>query len=111
MVDVVIDHSFCFHPRGTPYCSLQAIYPMIIIVLVALGRSHMEKGLLPEHLQSLPTPNLTLMVNTTLTRQSGLCTSRLEALGIDLDEQSLRCGDSVEDSDTSERWSKADPMA
>ena len=84
---------------------------MIIVVLVALGRSYMQKVLLPKHLQSLPTPNLTLTVDTTATGQSVLRTRGSEVLGIDLDEQSLRCGDSVEDSDTSKRWSKVDPMA
>ena len=75
---------------------------MIIIVLVALDRSHMEKGLLPEHLQSLPTPNITIAVDTDITvttRESGLRT-RSEALAIDLDEQSLGCGDSVVDGST-----------
>ena len=70
---------------------------MVIIVLVALNRSHMEKGLLPEHLQSLPTPNITITVDTdttVTTGESGLRT-RSEALAIDLDEQSLGCGDSV----------------
>ena len=70
----------------------------------------MEKGLLPEHLQSLPTPNIAITINTAFTRESGL-SGRSEVLGIDLDERSLRWGDSVEDSDMSKRWSKADPIA
>ena len=71
----------------------------------------MEKGLPLKQLQLLPTPNTTLTVDTTATGQSGLCTRGSEVLGIDLDERSLRWGDSVEDSDMSKRWSKADPIA
>ncbi|KAM5536418.1 hypothetical protein V8D89_009854 [Ganoderma adspersum] len=37
---------------------LIAIYPAIIIVFVALNKSHMEKGL-TQHLESLPTPHIT----------------------------------------------------
>ena len=40
----------------------QAIYPTIIIVLVALNRSHMERGL-TQHLESLPTPHIALTVD------------------------------------------------
>ncbi|PIL32081.1 hypothetical protein GSI_06786 [Ganoderma sinense ZZ0214-1] len=43
-----------------------AIYPTIIVVLVALNRSHMEHGL-TQHLESLPTPNLALTVDTIAT--------------------------------------------
>ncbi|PIL28049.1 hypothetical protein GSI_09801 [Ganoderma sinense ZZ0214-1] len=40
-----------------------AIYPTVIIVLVALNRSHVERGLTrTQHLESLPTPHLALTV-------------------------------------------------
>nr|VWO96162.1 Ketoreductase CTB6 (EC (Cercosporin toxin biosynthesis cluster protein 6) [Ganoderma boninense] len=51
-----------------------AIYPTIIIVLVALNRSHIERGL-TQHLESLPTLNLALTVDTLAT---SLCASRVD---------------------------------
>ena len=112
----MIEHSFNFRPYGAPYLP-QAIYPMVIIVFVALNRSHMDKGLLPEHLQSLPTPNIAITINTAFTRESRL-SRRSEVLGIDLHERSSGCiDDGVEDSQcdtntqTSKEWSKSDPMA
>ncbi|KAM5536427.1 hypothetical protein V8D89_009863 [Ganoderma adspersum] len=40
-----------------------AIYPAFIIVLVALNRSHIEKGL-TQNMQSVPTPNIAITINT-----------------------------------------------
>lgn len=42
---------------------------MIIIVLVAFNKSHIENGL-SQNLSSLPTPQLTFRVNTVVTRES-----------------------------------------
>ena len=45
----------------------QAIYPTVIIVLVALNRSYMERGL-TQHLKSFPTPHIAPTVRTVATR-------------------------------------------
>ncbi|PIL28972.1 hypothetical protein GSI_09019 [Ganoderma sinense ZZ0214-1] len=42
---------------------LMAMYPTVIIVLVGLKRSHIERGL-SQHVQSLPTPHLSLVGDT-----------------------------------------------
>ncbi|KAI1791468.1 hypothetical protein LXA43DRAFT_430451 [Ganoderma leucocontextum] len=89
------------------------IYPTIIIVLVALNRSHIEKGL-SQHLESLPTPHIAVTVNTIMTSER--TPHRMsEVLVIDSDGQGLGFGDGVEDSDastrrTSNEW-KADAIA
>ncbi|KAI1781837.1 hypothetical protein LXA43DRAFT_597966, partial [Ganoderma leucocontextum] len=86
-----------------------AIYPTIIIVLVALNRSHMEKGL-SQHLESLPTPHIAVTVNTVMTSER--TPHRMsEVLVIDSDRHGAGCGDGVEDASTrtSKEW-KADPL-
>ena len=73
----------------------QAIYPAIIIVLVALNSSHMERGL-TQNLESVPTPHLALTIDTVA---ASLRESRLhrtsEVLVIDNSQrfEALRCGD------------------
>ncbi|PIL28066.1 hypothetical protein GSI_09819 [Ganoderma sinense ZZ0214-1] len=41
----------------------QAIYPTVVIIFVALNKSHMEKGF-TQHLESVPTPHITSTADT-----------------------------------------------
>ncbi|KAI1795718.1 hypothetical protein LXA43DRAFT_1080150 [Ganoderma leucocontextum] len=81
-----------------------AIYPTIIIVLVALDRSHMERGL-TQHLESLPTPNLALTVNSTATIPHENRLYRGPEVLV-IDGQELRRGDILESEDASRRTSE-----
>ncbi|PIL28082.1 hypothetical protein GSI_09836 [Ganoderma sinense ZZ0214-1] len=53
-----------------PGRAFQAIYPTVVIIFVALNKSHMEKGL-TQHLESLPTPNITCMADRTSSSRDG----------------------------------------
>ena len=81
----------------------QAIYPAIIVVLVALNSSHMERRL-TQNFESIPTPHLALTIDTVAAslRESHLHRTS-EVLVIDDSQQFevLRCGD-VSDLDGSE---------
>ena len=85
--------------RWSDVCAItftQAIYPTIIIVLVALNRSHIEKGL-SQHIESMPTPRLAITANTMETRYTAPDYRRSEVLVIDGDGQGLRWAVSTED--------------
>ena len=83
----------------------QAIYPTIIIVLVALNRSHIEKGF-THHLESLPTPHITVTVDTiTASLQEGRWQEQSPILVIDAPV--FRRGDNAEDSLNTGSSSKA----
>ena len=75
------------------------MYLTIMIDLVAFSRSHMERGL-TQHLESLPTPYLALMINTMAV---SLRESRLHwTSDVPVEQlEGLRCGD-VSDLDESE---------
>lgn len=74
----------------------QAIYPTIIIVLVALNRSHIEKGL-SQHLESMPTPRLAITANTIERRDTMPDYRRSEVLVIEGGGRGLVCAVGMED--------------
>lgn len=86
----------------------QAIYPVFITALVALNRSHIEKGF-TQHLESLLTPHIAVTPNPTATsprERRSYQRSGSEALVID--GEGLECGsrEGLEGPDMGERRSE-----
>ncbi|KAI1791197.1 hypothetical protein LXA43DRAFT_1012811 [Ganoderma leucocontextum] len=89
--------------NGAPVPGI-AIYPAFIIALVALNRSHIEKGS-TQPLESLPTPHVAVTLNTIATSPHER-RSHPQSEVLVIDGQELGCGNGSEVEGTSERGSK-----
>ena len=72
----------------------QAIYPTLIIVLVAFHKSHTEKAL-TRHLSDIPTPHLATLNTITTNHHNSTFPRRSEVLAMNM--QATGSGDSLED--------------
>ncbi|KAM5545963.1 hypothetical protein V8D89_000089 [Ganoderma adspersum] len=75
---------------------LIAIYPTIIIILVELNRSHMERGLL-RHAQSLSLPSLPVTFETCTTSHHGTRSTQSVTGMASMNDGRFRCGDGLGD--------------